>query len=47
MSSQWTNYARMVANIQDPEVARLAALSALRGWALRRDRLAGDRAGLL
>jgi hypothetical protein len=31
----------------DPEAARLAALTALRGWALRRDRLPGDRARLL
>lgn len=37
----------MLATFQDPEAARLAALSALRGWALRRDRLPGDRAGLL
>jgi hypothetical protein len=37
----------MATTFHDPEAARLAALTALRGWALRRDRLPGDRAGLL
>src|SRR5215831_12324534 len=47
MSIQRTYHVGMVANFQDPEAVRLAALSALRGWALRRDRLPGDRARLL
>jgi hypothetical protein len=33
--------------LNDPDTARLAALSALRSWAIRRDRLAADRASLL
>lgn len=37
----------MEPSIQDPETARLAALSALRAWAVRRDRLAEDRGALM
>jgi hypothetical protein len=33
--------------LRDPESARLAALTALRGWAIRRGRLPAERAGLL
>lgn len=37
----------MATELHDPESARLAALTALRGWAIRRDRLPAERALLL
>jgi hypothetical protein len=47
MSIHSTYNCAVATELRDPESVRLAALTALRGWAIRRDRLPAERAGLL